>query len=172
MPLSKFHPDWMPIAHTHPQSYPSRSCHTSTKTGTTLKFANVEVMGYLYGNFKFASWASAKSPNCRRHSRNATMAASNFRCIKSLPRGKSPEEKSSSIVDFGGAFGFDGSTLISSILDTEPMGCRTYPSNWKFSFSATVATRRSVWPQAALISFHSTLLSTTQTVSAEDLFIG
>jgi len=35
-------------------------------------------------------------------------------------------------------------------------GCGGYPSNWKFSFSATVAIRRRVCPHAELISFHST----------------
>ena len=45
--------------------------------------------------------------------------------MKSRPSGRSPEEKSSSIVDFVGAEGFEGSVLSSSILDIEPIGWRT-----------------------------------------------
>ena len=48
--------------------------------------------------------------------------------MKRRPSGKSPEEKSSSMVDFGAHEGVDGSDLISSILDTEPIGWRTYLS--------------------------------------------
>jgi hypothetical protein len=73
-------------------------------------------------------------------------------------------------MDFVGAEGVDVSDLISSILDAEPIGWRMYlnqplkrgrgdPSNWKFSFWATVARRRRVWPHAALISFHPTYVS-------------
>jgi hypothetical protein len=46
--------------------------------------------------------------------------------MNSRPKGKSPEENSSSIVDFGGEEGFDGSDFISSILETEPIGWRIY----------------------------------------------
>ena len=46
--------------------------------------------------------------------------------MNNRPNGRSPEEKSSSIVDFGGDVGFDGSDLSSSILETEPIGWRMY----------------------------------------------
>jgi hypothetical protein len=54
------------------------------------------------------------------------MAESSLRCMKRRPRGRSPEEKSSSMVDFVGEVGFDGSVLSSSILDTDPIGWRIY----------------------------------------------
>lgn len=44
--------------------------------------------------------------------------------MKRRPRGRSPEEKSSSIVDLGEEVGFEGSDLSSSILEAEPMGWR------------------------------------------------
>src|SRR4051812_47384165 len=99
------------------------------------------------------------------HSKNATIALSNLRCMNVRPKGMSPLEYSSSIERFGARVeargsvrDVDGDVRTSCLMmrEVEPMGCNSYPSNLNPSLSATVDNKSTVCPHAALISGQST----------------